>query len=568
MEKKKNILLPPLIKIERMKKFLLFTISLFICQLISYAQLSFPGEPYSYAHKGISLNVATLNMPYIDNQKLLAEDEATKDKGMPLRVAVLQTINITMDNAGRWDIMPNGDRLWRVGVKSEGALALSFMFDKFDIPEGGEVYMYSPDQKYIIGMFDSRSTLENGEFYTQEVPGDELVLEYYEPANVDRKGEIIIKSVEHTYRGMSSLKGYHGTAEGDCHINTICPDADDWRDQVNAVVCIKLTAGENTYLCSGAMINNTRQDNTPYVFTAEHCFENNASWRYYFNYETNTCDLNYGGVYNRVAIGGTYRAKDNRTTSSDFMLMEITGAINDAYKETIYFAGWDRSTTNPGIGVCIHHPGGDYKKISFPRLVVNGGTYYNKFWGVSWILGANNKGVTEGGSSGSPLFGINKKIVGSLCCGTSSCVANTAEGLEGPAGYDYYGKFSNSWENNANVNPAKKLQPWLDPDNYGHVSLNGKYWNQTVDINEYAAIEETFAISPNPSNGMVTISGNFAADHAVCNVYDILGKVISSNSMELNSNMTMNFSNLTKGVYIVEFVSENHIYRTKMVIAK
>ena len=91
---------------------------------------------------------------------------------------------------------------------------------------------------------------------------------YYEPADVDFNGEIAISSVDHSYKG-NALKGYHGDAEGDCHINTICEEGDDWRDQIKSVVLIKLSAGGFTYMCSGAMINNARQDNTPYVFTAE-----------------------------------------------------------------------------------------------------------------------------------------------------------------------------------------------------------------------------------------------------------------------------------------------------------
>lgn len=562
---KKNVLLR-VQKITKMRKISLLFISFIFLSLQGFAQYCTPGYPYSLKQKNISFNVPIQELAKVDQAALLKEDQERAEKGDLLRVGVLQEVNLTMENSGRWDILPNGDRLWRVGVKSEGALAVSFNFSKFEIPEGGEVYIYSPDFQQIIGMFDSRSVLPDGSFYTQDIVGDEMILEYYEPADVDFNGEIAISSVDHSYKG-NALKGYHGSAIGDCHINTICEEGDDWRDQIKSVVFIKLSAGGYTYMCSGAMINNARQDNTPYVFTAEHCFESGATWKFFFNYETHECD-GTTGVANRMAIGGSVVARDNGTVSSDFMLLKITGNLTDVIKNNLYFAGWDRSATLSPKGVGIHHPGGDYKKISIPRLVVNGSGGYNKFWGATWYTGAANKGVTEQGSSGSPLFNADKRIVGSLCCGSSSCVAGTPENTSGPSGYDYYGKLSHSWTNNNNSYSTKKLQPWLDPDNTGITMLDGKFYNQEVDINEYIEQIYSFNVVPNPSNGEVMIKGNFLAENAICSVYDLLGKRVYNSRVDISGDNTINFGNLNNGVYIVELNVEGKMYRTKMVIAK
>ena len=133
---------------------------------------------------------------------------------------------------------------------------------------------------------------------------------------------------------------------------------------------------------------------------------------------------------------------------------------------------------------------------------------------------------------------------------------------------DYYGKFSHSWTNNNNSQSTKKLQPWLDPDNTGITMLDGKFYNQEVDINEYIEQIYSFNVVPNPSNGEVMIKGNFLAENAICSVYDLLGKRVYNSRVDISGDNTINFGNLNNGVYIVELNVEGKMYRTKMVIAK
>ena len=110
----------------------------------------------------------------------------------------------------------------------------------------------------------------------------------------------------------------------------------------------------------------------------------------------------------------------------------------------MYYAGWTRSGANPSVGACIHHPGGDWKKISIPRSVQSAAASGSdaNFWNVKWYSGDDNKGVTEQGSSGSALFNAQGLIVGQLYAGASGC-----EYLYQNTGnlFDYYGKLSKSW---------------------------------------------------------------------------------------------------------------------------
>jgi hypothetical protein len=73
-------------------------------------------------------------------------------------------------------------------------------------------------------------------------------------------------------------------------------------------------------------------------------------------------------------------------------------------------------------------------------------------------------GGTAGGSSGSPIFDNNKRIVGQLTGGSGGDCGN---------GTDYYGKFSKSWNNSGSS--SGNLKAWLDPGNTSVNTLNGTY---------------------------------------------------------------------------------------------
>jgi hypothetical protein len=80
-----------------------------------------------------------------------------------------------------------------------------------------------------------------------------------------------------------------------------------------------------------------------------------------------------------------------------------------------------------------------------------------KVWVVTW-----SQGVTEGGSSGSPLFGGDHRIVGQLAGGPSGCGSSDQR--------DAYGRFDNSWTGGGTK--STRLSNWLDPANIGAMTTN------------------------------------------------------------------------------------------------
>lgn len=531
------------------------------------AQMSYGGEPYSFKNT-ISLAVPTIEIEALDAEALLAEDAAMPGKDHALRIGVTKEVNYNILNSGRIDLLPEGGRVWRIAFHMKDATFTSMNFSTFNIPDGAELYLYTPDREYVIGKFTNKNLMEDGTFYPQEMPGEDIVVEYYEPAGVPFQGNLVIDQISQGYYDffhIKSTQGGIGNAEGTCHPNAICYDA-TWHAQINSVVCYTMTAGGYIYMCSGSMINNTANDNKQYLLSANHCYNSGASWKFYFKYQATSCSGSNGSIL-KTATGCSIKARDNYSSSSDFMLLEITGTINPTYD--VYLAGWNCGTatpTEPTSCAAIHHPGGDIKKFSIPQTLRNGALVYSnmsRYWVTTWAYAT---GTTEQGSSGSALFNKDKLIVGQLYAGSSSCVA-TDEYHVGPSGEDFYGKLSNSWTNNNNSSNAKKLKPWLDPTNSGATTLQGRWMNgapSSIRTNESANLN----IYPNPTTGMVTISGSFNEGDGVCNVYNMMGTLVTSMHVNLNTETTLNLSNLAPAMYLIEVSDNSNVYRSKILISK
>ena len=545
-----------------MNKLLQILLIAFLCLGSSYcamAQMSYGGEPYTFKNQGtISLQVPTIEVDALDVDALLAEDASIEGKSHALRIGVTKDVNYSNSNSGRVDVLPDGSRLWRLAFHMDKATFTSMNFSTFEIPDGAELYFYTPDQEFVIGKFTNQNTMEDGTFYPQEIPGEDVIVEYYEPANAAFRGQLVIDQISQGYYNFFHLKGVEGhlgNAEGTCHPNAICYDG-TWHDQIQSVVCYTMTSGGYVYMCSGAMVNNTARDGKQYLLSANHCYEG-GTWKFYFNYQSSSC-TGSSGNWTQTATGFTLRAKDDGNSSSDFMLVEITGTINPAFN--VFLAGWTTATTTPTNATscgAIHHPGGDIKKFSVPQNINNGSLAgYSKFWIANW---ATATGATEQGSSGSPLFNKDKLIVGQLYAGGSSC--------DDPTQWDLYGKFANSWQNNNNTSNAKKLKPWLDPNSTGATSLQGEYLN-TVGLTNYTQVVNALDVYPNPTSGMITLHGEFSGENALCNVYDMMGNLVLSRNINLAPEFNLNVSNLANGMYMIEINDNGQLFRTKIIVNK
>jgi hypothetical protein len=174
-----------------------------------------------------------------------------------------------------------------------------------------------------------------------------------------------------------------------------------------------------------------------------------------FQYKMTTCgggSATAGVTYN----GGTFRSAWN---SSDFALMELnTSPIGDIQ---FSWLGWDRSGNSPTTGTAIHHPSGDVMKISFDNDAIPETSQGSTNTGTShWYVDIDN-GTLEGGSSGSPLFNQNRRVVGQLHSGYPGCSSSKQF---------WYGCFHRSWTGNGTN--TTRLSNWLDPCGSGVVTTS------------------------------------------------------------------------------------------------
>lgn len=452
-----------------MKKHILTWSSLLLLCFISIevnAQVVYqPGTPYTF-NSDIKSVIPLKVMPAINLAKVKAEDANDVKGEVAPRFGILHDVNYTLTNSGLWEILPNGDRLWRLRIKAPDARTINLNYNKYDLPAGAKLFIYgSPKATTVLGPFTSDNERANDQFATGFTYGEECTIEYYEPAAVVGQGEIEIEGVIHGYRSIPRstddiLKNFQDS--GSCNYDVDCAIGNGWEDQIKSVGML-LTAG-NFRFCSGALINNTANDCKPYFLSANHCFGSQGSGAragdvindlVMFNYHSPTPACpgtpNADGPTNQTVVGGTILANG---ITSDFVLIELDDNPLNFYD--VYYSGWNRSTTGTTNTTAIHHPSGDVKKFSVDDDSPVDNT---SFWTVVW-----EDGTTEGGSSGSPLYDQNQRIIGQLWRGSASC--------NNPNGSDDYGSLAYSWGSNGNAAGAQ-LQPWLDAQGTGATIMNG-----------------------------------------------------------------------------------------------
>lgn len=471
---------------------LILTIAFGFSGLISQAQQQVEKSPLSFNEKTKLSNVIpTFVLPTVDMQAVQKEDSTHEANGGAPHFAKLIPVNLTLENSGNWETLYNGDRVWRLAIQSRHAQGLTILYSNFYMPKGATFHIYNEDKSQVLGAFTSINNKSVREFATGVVGGEVSYLEYYEPANVRGEGIIDISAVGHGYRFLEE----YTRGSDPCEVDINCSEGSGWQDEKRGVVRILVVDGGSQGWCTGSLVNNTALDCKNYVLTALHCgvgstTSNFNQYIFYFNYERSGCGSGSSSTSQSIT-GCAKRASSNDgggNSGSDFLLVELNNNIPSSYNP--YYNGWNASTTASSGGVGIHHPAGDRKKISTytQTLTTTSWGISGTHWRVYWVATANGHGVTEGGSSGSPLFDNQGRIVGTLTGGGSYCVD-----IPNPSP-DAYGKMSYHWGSN----PGDDLSDYLDPGNTGSITLAGTYAPCTPPNNYDAGI--TAVVSPSGTN--------------------------------------------------------------------
>jgi hypothetical protein len=520
----------------------------FFCFILFY---SFSVSAQKAMQYGLSAPAALLQVPKQDKLRLLDEDEK-KDKGR-LRCAVLLPFHVTFPG----DIVPEkvaDGTVWRMKIEAENAEAINLYLEDFQLSKGVELSFYTPDFEYKLPTITSTENPENKIYVTDHIAGSCVIVELFARQGIEVRHCFTIKDIGYMYRPlpqwMSGSRGFGHS--GDCEVNVNCPEGADWKNEKKGIARIILVAGGELYYCSGSLINNAKNDKTPYFLTAYHCAENTTEeefqlWKFYFNYESPTCSNPYNeneiSVY--TTTGSEKIAEGVHPFGSDFLLLKLDDKVASA--SNLYYNGWNIADTPASSGVGIHHPAGDIKKIStYTKPLLDDRETH---WSVQWAKTETNWGVTEGGSSGSPIFDKNKCIVGTLSGGWADCPT--------PLEDDLYGKMSYHWVQNG-ATPDKQLKPWLDPDNTGIAKLQG-----IGDVKP--ELPTTLYVFPNPTTGRLTIKCKDAINgvSTITNIeiFDVLGRNIGTYpcncSDDTEPTTTINIPHLQAGLYIMIITTDN-----------
>ena len=350
-----------------MKKAVFFT----ACCLLAFtlnAQRTTNEQPFGLS-TGFKAQLQEEVLVQAPDMNLMTRDEADIERwGGPVPYAVAIGVHFTSENMGVWQDLDDGSKIWRLKVYVPGALGTNTYYDKFWLPEGGKFFIYSEVTKQTIGAiiseFIAGSKESPSEYANSLIYGDKLVYEYYQPASVKEYPIISISRIDYAYRYVYNpysigLRNF-GDALG-CNININCSEGNNWQAEKHAVARVSVPLGGYSIWCSCALVNNTKNDYTPYVLTADHCFSDTLGIRYYdatgsssehpnassnanlmiffWEYEHPGCSNSITEPTPRSSIGATVVANN---TLSDFGLLKLIEDPRNVAGVAPYYLGWDR----------------------------------------------------------------------------------------------------------------------------------------------------------------------------------------------------------------------------------
>lgn len=524
----------------------LVALSLFVAfaaVAVAQAQVSYGGRPASFcvtqddnlralSEEAIPTAFAkrSFNPEDLKAQNNWSEGEiATK----PLIIGGIIPMEINFAEKAIRHELPSGQVIYRLRVATDReARAINLYYKDFFIPEnGGELFIYTPDKKNLLGAYNYHTHSQHGAFATEILPSNEVILEYVVPQSesevlpsihIDGVNYIFNSHVAQAYSQEDTSNSLRAVGDQEdlvdnhnCVINVNCPDGDAWHAEKASVVQLILVTDEYSGSCTGSLLNNTNEDFTPLVLTAGHCVGNepplpaSAVWEKFmfsFHYAKPSCsNATYAGTKRiKTMVGCKPLAYSSVNKRSDGLLVQITQDIPLNYR--VYYSGWDSSNDIPTDLVGMHHPAADAMKFSYLKAST-GRTISLSAWNDGESVGCEkchfaftfNEGDTYGGSSGSPLWNQNHHIVGTL---TGGAPAPNCHGV------NLYGRLNAHWDRfagEADLNKGVKtaMQTFLDPKNGGTTrKMNGTWREDARTIEPIKAV----AISANFKEKKITVT--------------------------------------------------------------
>lgn len=417
--------------------------------------------PYAF-NKNIVLDERSIySIDDFNVQKYLDEDFANIYKSS-YRFAINYEVNINLNT-----FTFNEEKDFKVGyfkINVKNALGISLIFKNFNLPEGAKIFIFDEKKKYLLGAYTKENNKQTGVLPVRFVPSESIIIELQLPNGVDLEDDMFISDIGVAYRNIIDDSDW-------CEIDINCND--DERLQKLKKSTLKIVFQEDKskayYACTGTMVANTTFDNTPYFITANHCVNTETeanSTVFYFNYEKTECEGDIFFDDKTISGASLIATADEHLDFSLLLLSEIPPVEYEPF-----YAGWDRSEDYSDTSICIHHPAGDVKKISFDYDVLDLSSFRGYDANKHWKIVEWDEGTTEGGSSGSGLFTTEMLLIGDLSGGDASCDYNYN---------DVYQQFYHCWDD-YNL-PEKQLKSWLDPFDFEPSKMYGYDPYENIDL--------------------------------------------------------------------------------------
>ncbi|MBW6537444.1 MAG: hypothetical protein K0B11_20720 [Mariniphaga sp.] len=336
-----------------MKKIYLF-ICLIVCAQFVNAQVHIRYntnkeklEKLEHIKKSLPNSLSTKILPSFNYSQLIAEDKTRESYGLPARYGKKFDVQWSTLNSGTWSDSED-NKIWHLKIHSSDAYSLGLLFEKFYLPDEATFLIYNEPESFMYGPLTSKSNKIHEQFSMGPIQGETIILELTVPKKLQNKVKLQINGIIHGYRDLFKTQlGYNNS--GSClDFNDVeCFDNPDWDNESDAVV--RLING--IYYGSGALVNNTANDYTPYLLTAFHNIDVNgsgdistteeqavANCLFQFHYKSPTCNGS-NSLYIQFT-GGDLVAS---LYDTDFALIELddspVGNENITYLESVYKVG-------------------------------------------------------------------------------------------------------------------------------------------------------------------------------------------------------------------------------------
>lgn len=469
-----------------------------------------------------------------------------------------RSISISSDQQGVWSL-EEGFRVWRAHIISPGAVSLGLIFDDFYLADGVRLMVYDPDKSLVKGAYTSINNKSSGVFALGHVPGEEVIIELQVPDELEEYGRLSLGSLSHAFLPVAlkgTMDGRFGLAQP-CEIDISCQEGENWQLEKEAVVRLHTA----DLYCTGVMLNNTSYNGDPLLLTAEHCIQEEddaESAIFVFSYESPECYGEDGSVDMSISGAESLSIGD----SIDFSLVRLSTPPPESFD--VYYAGWDLTDKASGPSTTIHHPEGDVKKISLdlqdPEATQEQSQIPPQFWDLLshsfWWIKQWDTGSTEPGSSGSPLFSPDKKVIGVLSFGSARCGDSIGYDAETDRVIysnksnvdDYYTRLDVAWDYSAD--PGLSLKPWLDPGNTGARSIEGL--NPGASEEKIFTKGKVFQLWPNPASHSLWFSApGLREGSCTYRIFDARGALLFESRAELSGPVPVNVEKLSPGLYFL-----------------